>query len=74
MNLVHNTLSRFVSDGQIAGCAVRIMRNDEVYYEESFGYADIERKIPMSSEDTIFPIASMSKVQGDHRRRDHAAV
>ena len=62
MNLVHNTLSRFVSDGQIAGCAVRIMRNDEVYYEESFGYADIERKIPMSSEDTIFPIASMSKV------------
>ena len=48
MNLVHNTLSRFVSDGQIAGCAVRIMRNDEVSYEESFGYADIERKIPMS--------------------------
>ena len=41
MNLVQNTLSRFVSDGQIAGCAVRIMRNDEVRYEGSFGYADI---------------------------------
>ena len=62
MKLVQNTLSRFVDEGQIAGCAVRIMRNDEVAYEGSFGYADIEKKQEMSSESTIFPIASMSKV------------
>ena len=62
MHLVKNTLSRFVSSGQIAGCAVRIMRNDEVCCEDSFGYANIEKKIPMSVENTIFPIASMSKV------------
>ena len=62
MQLVQNTLSNFVSSGQIAGCAVRIMQNDEVCFEGSFGYADIEKEIPMSSENTIFPIASMSKV------------
>ena len=62
MNLIQNTLSRFVSSGQIAGCAVRILRNDELLFEGSFGCADIEKKIPMSSENTIFPIASMSKV------------
>ena len=62
MNLVQNTLSRFVSSGLIAGCAVRIMRNDEICFEGSFGYADIESKVKMSSENTIFPIASMSKV------------
>ena len=62
MNLIQNTLSRFVSSGQIAGCAVRILRNDELLFEGSFGYADIEKKIRMSSENTIFPIASMSKV------------
>ena len=62
MNLIRNTLSRFVSSGQIAGCAVRVMRKDEVVFEGSFGYADIERKVEMSSENTIFPIASMSKV------------
>ena len=61
MELVRSTLNRFVSSGQIAGCAVRIMQNDEVRYEGSFGYADIESKVPMSA-DTIFPIASMSKV------------
>ena len=62
MNLIRNTLSRFVEEGQIAGCAVRIMRNDEVCFEDSFGWADIEKKIKMSAENTIFPIASMSKV------------
>ena len=62
MNLIQNTLSRFVESGQIAGCAIRVMRDDEVFFEGSFGYADIEKKIPMSSGNTIFPIASMSKV------------
>ena len=62
MELVKNTLERFVSSGQIAGCAVRIMQNDEVRFEDSFGYADIEKKVPMLSDGTIFPIASMSKV------------
>ncbi len=59
--LIHNTLSRFVDSGEIAGCSARIMRNDELLFEESFGYADIESKLKMSA-DTIFPIASMSKV------------
>ena len=62
MKLVQNTLSRFVDEGQIAGCAVRIMQHDEVRFEGSFGCADIEKKVKMSSENTIFPIASMSKV------------
>ncbi len=62
MRLVQDTLSRFVSSGQIAGCAVRIMQNDEVRFEGSFGYADLENKVGMSSENTIFAIASMSKV------------
>jgi len=62
MHLLQNTLSRFVSSGQIAGCAAMVVKNDETLFEGSFGYADIEKKIPMSSEKTIFPIASMSKV------------
>ena len=61
-NLIQNTLSRFVDSGEIAGCAVKILRNDRTLFEGSFGYADIEHKIPMSSENTIFAIASMSKV------------
>ena len=59
--LIQNTLSRFVDSGEIAGCSARILRNDEVLFEGSFGYADIESKT-MMSDNTIFPIASMSKV------------
>ncbi len=61
MELVQNTLSRFVSSGQIAGCCAKIVRNDETCFEGYFGYADIGKKVRMSA-DTIFPIASMSKV------------
>ena len=63
--LIHNTLSRFVDSGEIAGCSARIMRNDEVLFEESFGYADIESKLKMSAD---------THVQGDHRSRHHAAL
>ena len=62
MQLIQKTLSRFVDSGEIAGCAIRIMRNDKVFFEGNFGYADIENKVKMSSENTIFRIASRSKV------------
>ena len=61
-HLIQDTLSRFVDSGEIAGCAVRILKDDKVHFEGSFGYADIGKKVKMSSENTIFPIASMSKV------------
>ena len=61
MELVQNTLSRFVAEGQIAGCAARIMKDDQVCFEGSFGYADIGKGVPISGS-TIYPIASMSKV------------
>lgn len=62
MQLLQDTLSGFVSSGQIAGCAVKVVRNDKTLFEGSFGYADIGKQTRMSSENTIFPIASMSKV------------
>ena len=38
------------------------MQDDEVRFEGSFGFADMEKQVKMSTENTIFPIASMSKV------------
>ena len=62
MRLLQDTLSRFVSSGQIAGCVVKVVRNNQCCFEGSFGCANLENQVPMSSENTIFPIASMSKV------------
>ena len=61
MNLIRNTLSRFVTEGQIAGCSAKIVRGGGTLFQGSFGYADVEKQTPMD-DSTIFPIASMSKV------------
>lgn len=61
MKRVQDTLRRFVDEGQIAGCAVKIVRDDRTLCEDCFGYADIEQNVRIA-RDTIFPIASMSKV------------
>ena len=60
-SLIGNTMSRFVTEGQIAGCSAKIIRGGETLFQGSFGYADIEKQKPMD-DSTIFPIASMSKV------------
>ena len=60
-SLIGNTMSRFVAEGQIAGCSAKIIRGGETLFQGSFGYADIEKQKPMD-DSTIFPIASMSKV------------
>ena len=56
MPLVEQTLRRFVDSGEIAGCTAKIIRNDEVCFEGSYGYANREQKKPMS-EDTGFSYA-----------------
>ena len=44
MELLKNTLSRFVDSGEIAGCVVRVMKDDKVAFEGGFGYADIGKR------------------------------
>ena len=61
MHLLQNTLSRFVASGQIAGCGAKVIRNDKTCFEGYFGFANREKQVKMGV-DTIFPIASMSKV------------
>ena len=63
MQLVQNTLDRFVSSGQIAGYAARIMRSDEVLFEGHGGCANLEKKVPMA-DDTIFAIAPGIAMRG----------
>jgi CubicO group peptidase (beta-lactamase class C family) len=54
-------LKSFMEKGGLAGCACTVVRQGEVLYEESFGYADLEKKI-IIQPDTIYRIYSMTKV------------
>lgn len=53
-------LNSFVRDG-LPGCACAIAKKGEVLWEGYFGYADLERKVPMN-ESSVFRLASMTKI------------
>ena len=44
----------------VPGIAIAIVKEGQVVYTETFGYADSEKKIPVN-ENTIFPVGSSSK-------------
>jgi len=57
---VRSLLDEVVVEGKIAGGSVLVMHRGEVVFEEGFGYADLNKKIPFEV-DTPAVIASISK-------------
>lgn len=57
---VDELLQSFV-DGGLPGCSLHIAKDGENLYEGYFGYSDVEKKIPVTSE-SLFRQASMSKL------------
>lgn len=55
--LFHN----LVAEGQVPGISVTVLKKDEIILQKGYGYADVERKIPVDAKKTIFRIASISK-------------
>jgi len=53
-------LERFVKNGP-PGCALKVTRRGETWYEHYAGYADVDTRTPIG-KDTIYRIYSMSKV------------
>lgn len=53
-------LQRFVENGP-AGCGCAIARKGEILYEGYFGYANKERKLPVT-ENTVYRQYSMTKI------------
>ena len=57
---LQSILQAYVDQGEIAGIALRVRFRDEIVFDDSFGYADIEMKRKVS-KDRIFRLASMRK-------------
>ncbi|WP_343487627.1 serine hydrolase domain-containing protein [Allomuricauda sp. d1] len=55
--LFHN----LVTEQQVPGIAITILREGEALLQKGYGYADLEKKIFMNPKETIFRIASISK-------------
>jgi len=55
------TLQKLVDDGRIPGLAITVRKNNEVYFEKGYGFADVEKQTPIDPQKSIFRIASVSK-------------
>ncbi|MDR0641168.1 MAG: beta-lactamase family protein [Treponema sp.] len=57
---VDDYLKRIIDQGEVAGAGAMIIRHGEEAYKKSFGFQDLEHRVPMDNE-TIYRIYSMSK-------------
>lgn len=57
---IEDIMDQSLNEGKIPGCAVGIIKDGQVVYCNSFGYADIENKEKVTNE-TMFEIGSCSK-------------
>jgi CubicO group peptidase (beta-lactamase class C family) len=61
LEVLHETTQRFVDEGKHAGIITLLTHNGKVVDLKTYGYRDVEKKLPME-RDTICRVYSMSKI------------
>jgi len=51
-----------IERGDIAGAVVTIVKDGKVFFARGYGYSDYEKKKPVSPEETLFRVGSVSKL------------
>ncbi|MDR0761017.1 MAG: beta-lactamase family protein [Treponema sp.] len=51
-----------MTEYHVPGAAIVVVKDGEVRYSKGYGYQDVEKKIPVDTEKTIFRVASVSKI------------
>ena len=59
-NSLNSIISKHMDKNKVAGLSVCVIKNDSIFWSNSYGYANIGKSIPMSV-DAIMNIASISK-------------
>src|SRR4051812_43923649 len=61
LEVLHQTINRFVDEGQHAGIITLLARDGKIVDFQTYGYRDLENHLPME-RDTICRVYSMSKI------------
>lgn len=51
-----------MKEENIPGAVITVVKGDNVFFSKGYGYSDIDKKIPMTTDKTLFRIASITKV------------
>jgi CubicO group peptidase (beta-lactamase class C family) len=57
-----NLLKKEMEENHIAGAAIAVVKDGKLFFTKGYGYADLENKIPVDPEQTIFRTGSVGKV------------
>jgi len=55
-------MARDMEEHHIAGAAVSVVTDGELFFAKGYGYADLENGVPVDPEETVFLIASVTKL------------
>jgi CubicO group peptidase (beta-lactamase class C family) len=54
-------MAKDMEEHNIPGAAVSVVKDGKLFFAKGYGYADLENKIPVDAEQTIFPTGSAGK-------------
>ncbi|HEY5730282.1 MAG TPA: serine hydrolase domain-containing protein [Anaerolineales bacterium] len=55
-------MAKDMGEHHIPGAAVSVVKDGVLFFAKGYGYADLENKIPVDAEQTIFPTGSVGKL------------
>jgi len=59
---VDNFFNEEMSKSHIAGGVVSVVKDGKLFFAKGYGYANLEKKIPVEADKTLFRVASISKL------------
>jgi CubicO group peptidase (beta-lactamase class C family) len=55
-------MAKDMEEHHIPGAAVSVVKDGRLFFTKGYGYADLENKIPVDAEQTVFAIGSVGKL------------
>lgn len=54
-------LQKLITDKRVPGLAITVRKNNQIYFQKGYGFADVEQQTAVDPQNTIFRVASVSK-------------
>jgi CubicO group peptidase (beta-lactamase class C family) len=59
---IDGAMAALMKSHRVPGAVISVVKDGEVFFAKGYGYADVDRRVPVDAERTMFRIASVSKL------------
>lgn len=61
-DFVNNFFEQQLAKSNIPGAVISVVKDGEIFFTNGYGYANLEKEIPVDADKTLFRVASLSKL------------